>query len=81
MLVKWCRGEDFHLLPLWAGSNRGPGATWALFTETSCTYTVFSQAVIILDAQIHAACNKLTSLSSFLLSGLLYSYLLLHHNS
>lgn len=33
---------------------------------------VFSQVVVILDAQIHVACNKLWNLSSFLLCGLLY---------
>ena len=51
-LVKWCRGEDAHLL-LWTGSNPGPGATckWT-FMYMYFMYMYFPTLLVILDAQI-----------------------------
>ena len=50
--MKWCRGEDAHVL-LWTGSNPGPGATckWT-FMYMYFMYMYFPKLLVILDAQI-----------------------------
>lgn len=75
-LVKWCRNEDAHCLPLWAGSNPGPELssqkrhvqyTYCIFLF--CSYSWYTNTYIV-----HVPCSKLMSLSSLLLCGLLKLY-------